>query len=134
LPAASEAVTVNCRATTSVSYTVSYGVRTLYDEGKAHKSGSTVPIKIQLIDGAGRNLSSPQLVVNAIGVIRVSDKVSDALAAPSDEAAGTDFKFDEAAVGYHFNFKTTGLASGRYVVVFRVGGDSSKYQAPFQVR
>ncbi len=46
--------------TATVPYSVSYGVRTLYDESKAHKSGSNVPIKIQLLDGAGRNLSSPQ--------------------------------------------------------------------------
>ena len=120
--------------TMSVRYTVGYGVRTLYDESKAHKSGSNVPLKIQLIDAAGRNLSSPLLVVTAVGVIRVSDRVTDALAELSDEAAGTDFKYDSGLAGYHYNFKTTGLASGRYVVMFRVGGDPATYQIPFQIR
>ena len=121
-------------ATATVPYSVAYGVRTLYDESKAHKSGSTVPIKIQLIDAAGRNLSSAQVVLHAAGVVRVSDKVSDALAEPSDEAPGTDFKYDAVAGAYHFNLKTTGLASGRYVVVFKAGSDAATYQAPFQVR
>ena len=121
-------------ATTTVRYSVVYGVRLLYDESKAHKSGSTVPLKVQLIDATGRNLSSALVVVSAIGVVRVSEKVSDALAEPSNEAAWTDFKYDAGSEGYHYNFKTTGLTSGRYVVVFRVGADSSTYQAPFQIR
>jgi hypothetical protein len=62
---------VGNRATATVVYNVRFGVRTFYDIDRAHKSGSTIPIKIQLIDGLGNNLSSPFLTVHEMGFYRV---------------------------------------------------------------
>ncbi len=45
-----------------------YAICPLHDATKAHKSGSTVPLKLQLCDGAGANLSDPAVVVNATSV------------------------------------------------------------------
>src|SRR5688572_29422757 len=45
----------------SVSYSVGYGFVALYDQTKVHKSGSTIPIKIQIVDANGVNQSSASL-------------------------------------------------------------------------
>lgn len=43
-----------------------YKIRALYDENKAHNSGSTIPVKIQLVDANGLNLSSqPDLLITS---------------------------------------------------------------------
>ncbi|HEU4892653.1 MAG TPA: SBBP repeat-containing protein [Vicinamibacterales bacterium] len=125
---------VGNRATATVLYNVRYGVRTFYDTDRAHKSGSTIPIRIQLVDGLGNNLSSPSLVVNEMGFYRVSDQVSGELANPNDAPGSMDFKYDPSVPGYHFNLKTPTLASGRYLLLFRVGDDPVFYSTPFQIR
>jgi hypothetical protein len=62
----------NTPAPQSASYTVGYGVVALYDQTKVHKSGSTVPIKIQVVDANGVNYSSASLPVQAMSVVLVS--------------------------------------------------------------
>jgi Tol biopolymer transport system component len=116
----------------SVGYTVGYGVSPQYDQTKAHKSGSTIPIKLQLTDVGGLNLSSAGLVVTASGTIRVSTNTSGELADAG--ASNPDFNFRYSGGGYIFNLKTTGYAPGTYLLLFRAGSDPTDHTVEFRIR
>ena len=49
-----------------------YHICPLYDETKAVRSRSTVPLKLQVCDSNGANLSSPDLIVTATQVTRTA--------------------------------------------------------------
>ncbi len=119
-------------ANASAVYTVGYGVCPQFDQTKAHKSGSTIPIKLQLCDANGNNLSSPNIAVTALGTLKLSDY------APGEvEDAGNsnpDDNFRLTGDIYHFNLKTTGLPTGTYVLVFRAGNDALTRSVQFQIK
>ncbi len=108
-----------------------YAVSLLYDPSKAAKSGSTIPIKLQLVSG-GVNVSSPSLVVHAVGVLKVSDSTSSVVVDAGNANPDFDFRYDASLAGYIFNLKTTGL-SGTYNLKFTVNG-LGDYTAPFAVK
>ncbi|HEX8456628.1 MAG TPA: DPP IV N-terminal domain-containing protein [Pyrinomonadaceae bacterium] len=110
-----------------------YGVRALYDQTKTHKSGSTVPIKLQLTNAAGANVSSSSLVLRATGTTFVSTNASGALEAPGKSNPDFDFRYDAGLVGYVFNLKTNGYAPGTYVLNFRVAGEPAVYGVQFRI-
>ena len=56
-------------ASQSVSYSVGFNICALYDQTKAHKSGRTVPIKLQVCSLNGASVSSPAISVVATGVV-----------------------------------------------------------------
>jgi hypothetical protein len=112
---------------------VVYGVRVLYDETKTHKSGSTVPVKLQLTNASGANVSSPTLVVKSVGTKLVS---KNAAGVPEDAGKSnpdSDFRYDAGLGGYVFNLKTTGYAPGTYVLTFRVAGDPTAHTVQFRI-
>jgi pectin methylesterase-like acyl-CoA thioesterase len=120
-----------------VNYTVGYKLNLLYDPNKVNKSGSTIPVKLQLFDDANANLSAPGAIAHAVGVSLVSTStygpVSDAGNANPDQ----NFRFDPTlgdTGGYQFNLKTTGLAAGTYRLYFTVGSDPYVYTTQFQIR
>jgi flagellar basal body L-ring protein FlgH len=128
-------------STASVIYNVvnspTYNIRLLYDPTKANRIGSTIPVKIQVLNAlSGRNVSSSNLVVHALGVTKESEYAP----GPAEDAGNAnpddDFRFNnfEGTGGYIFNLKMTGLTTGTYVLVFRVGNDSFTYGAGFQVK
>ncbi|HEV3470650.1 MAG TPA: SBBP repeat-containing protein [Pyrinomonadaceae bacterium] len=115
----------------------SYEVRVLFEQDKAHRSGSTVPVRLQVTDAGGANLSSPELIVKALGVTRVSTNASVELA--DSGSANPDFNFRYSAEvgdggGYVFNLSTRGYATGTYLLKFRVGSDPTTRSVEFQVR
>jgi hypothetical protein len=125
------------QTTVNVNYTVGYRLAPLYEMDKAHKAGSTVPIKLQLLDNAGANLSSGDTVVHSLGVSLVSADTYGPLADAGNANPDLDFRYDPAIGengGYIYNLKTTGLAAGTYRVSFTVGADPSVYTTLFQVR
>ncbi|HLL15724.1 MAG TPA: Ig-like domain-containing protein [Pyrinomonadaceae bacterium] len=116
---------------------VRYGVCALYDQTKAHRSGSTIPVKLQLCDASGANLSAQNIVLTAIGTRLVSPDawgdVEDAGQANPD----LNFRFtmlDQVTPGYIFNLQTKGLATGVYYLGFHVGSDPTIYTVQFQIR
>jgi endoglucanase Acf2 len=118
----------------SVNYLVSYGVRVLFDQTKAAKSGSTIPIKIQLVDANGNNLSTSAVVVHAVSVVQTSSSASILLDDAGQANPDFDFRYDSSLGGYIFNLKTTGYGTGTYVLTYTVQGDPVTHTVQFQVR
>jgi hypothetical protein len=103
-----------------------YSVCLLYDPTKAVHSGATIPIKLQLWDSSGNDLSSSSITVHAISVTQISTSTSGAVENAGKSNPDNDFRFDAtlgSTGGYIFNLKTTGLSTGMYKVNFTVTGD-----------
>ncbi len=117
--------------TSTVQVVVTYGVTALYDQTKAHKSGSTIPVKLQLVDAAGNNLSSPSLVVHVTGISPAppGTDFNSGNANPGD-----NFRYDPSLGGYIFNLSTKGFAAGEYTLSFTVTGDPVTHTVNFVVR
>jgi len=112
--------------------TVTYGVCALYDQTKVAKSGSTIPIKLQLCDASGSNASSPSVVVTAERLMLIS---TDVTGLPEDAGnANPDANFRYADSGYRFNLQTTGVGSGKWRLVFNVANDPVEHFVAFSVK
>jgi hypothetical protein len=108
--------------TVSVDFDIRYAICALFDQAKAWKSGSTIPIKLHLCNAAGVNQSSPGTVVTATGIRQVSAASNLGVNDAGDSNPDLDFRYDGGK--YMFNLKTTGLAAGAYLLDFEVGGES----------
>jgi len=124
----------NSAAPSVVNYTVNFSFQVLSDQTKAHKSGSTVPIKIQLVDANGANVSSPATVVHAVSVVQTASQASPLIDDAGNANPDFDFRYDASLGGYIFNLKTTGYGTGSYLLNFVAGGSSTVYPVGFQVR
>lgn len=116
-------------ASTSAALTqqVAYQVQLLYDTTQAHNSGATVPVKLQLADAAGTNLSASGITVTVTGLAPSP--------APGTAPAGT-FTFltlPDQGPGYQLNVKTTGYPAGTYTLSFTVSGDPTVHTATFVI-
>lgn len=124
----------NAADPTTVSYTVVFGLEVLFNQTKAHKSGSTVPIKVRLIDANGVNVSSVSTLLHAINVVQISNQASTTLDDAGNSNPDFDFRYDVGSGGYIFNLKTTGYGTGSYLLNFVAGNSPSNYSVRFQVR
>ena len=110
----------------------------LYDPSKSHKSGSTVPLKFQLCDANGNNLSSPSVIVHAAGLSKVDGSASNDVEDSGQANPDDDFRYDASlggTGGYIFNKSTKGLSAGTWSLVFTVDGAShAGYRLRFDVR
>lgn len=111
-----------------------YGICPLYDQEKTHKGGSTIPIKLQLCDAGGHNLSSPAIVVTAIGVMKISDTAFGSVEDSGNANPDFNFRYDPASAGYTFNLSTKGLGTGTYRLGFKAGSDPTIYTVQFRVK
>ncbi len=135
----------NAAAATN-TYDVKYNVCVLYDQTKAHKAGSTVPIKLYVCDVNGLNVSDSNLVVMATYLSK-----SDGTSSASVEDAGNsnpdnNFRFDSSLYpggGYIFNLsskspspalgQTTSLSKGTWKMYFKIG-TSTGYFVTFDIK
>ena len=124
----------NQAAPSNVSYTVGYGISVLFDQTKAHKAGSTVPVKIRLTDAAGLNVSSAGTVVHAVSVIQIGSQASTMLEDSGNSNPDFDFRFDPDSASYIFNLQTKGYRTGTYRLNFIAGSGAVIYSVQFQVR
>ena len=125
----------NIHATTFTPiHPASYNICPLYDANVAKKSGSAYPIKIQLCDSAGNNLSSPSIVVHAVGVTRTSTNTPAVLDDTGNANPDMDFRYDATLAGYVFNLSTKGYSTGTYTLSFAAGADPSTHSASFAVK
>ncbi|MBA2753300.1 MAG: hypothetical protein H0U40_02400 [Chloroflexia bacterium] len=114
---------------------VQYGICTLYDASKPVKSGATKPIKLQLCDSAGNNLSSPSLVLHAVNLIKVDGTVTSTAVEDAGQAnPDWDFRYDADLAGYIYNLSTGGLTTGTWQLLFTVNGGQTVYGANFDVK
>lgn len=123
----------------SVSYSVGYAACLLYDDTRAAKSGSTIPIKFQLCDALGNDVSSAGITVSALQVVMLSTSASTTVDDAGNANPDSNFRFDPTlgpTGGYIFNLQTTGLPTGSYVLTFTVSGDPTTHNSEllFQVR
>jgi hypothetical protein len=115
----------------------SYQVCLLYDPAKAVKRGATIPIKLQLCDGNGNDLSASGITVRATGVTLSSSSISGQVEDSGNSNPDNDFRFDSTlggTGGYIFNLSTKGLARGTYNLAFKAGTDPTAYSVPFEVK
>lgn len=138
--AGSKSFTVNAQdnvgnpAAQSASYSVGYKIVALYDPTKYAKSGSTIPIKLQLADYNGANVSAAGISVTAQSVTLTGSATSTVPADAGSANPDNNFRYDASLGGYIYNLSTKGLASGTYTLSFTVGGDPTTYTVQFQVR
>jgi hypothetical protein len=113
-------------ASQAVSYAVRYGSKLLSKPPVNGKVGSSVPIKLELINAAGKNVSSASLGMQALCVVvkGATDCSGSPAIAYSPPQAFTFMPSLDTGGGYQFNVKTTGLKSGTtYQLLFRVTGE-----------
>nr|MDQ3804909.1 PKD domain-containing protein [Acidobacteriota bacterium] len=120
--------------TSSTTVAVGYNVAALYDQAQEHNSGSTIPVRLQIADAAGNNLSSPGVVVTALGVAQVPNaSVGDLEPAASNSDPDGVFRFGDGE--YKFNLKTSrSWAAGTYYLYVKVGSDPTPHALAFQIR
>jgi hypothetical protein len=111
-----------------------YNICPLYDQNVAKKAGSAYPIKIQLCDASGNNLSSPSISVHATSVTRVSTNTPATLDDTGNANPDFDFRYDATISGYVFNLSTRGCATGTYDLNFTAGSDPTQHSALFAVK
>jgi hypothetical protein len=115
-------------APATVTFAVSYRVAVLTDLSKSVHQNATLPVKIQITNAAGANLSSTTLTVHAVGVDATTFAPS-----PGSSQPGQDFTFTSPPAGYQYNVKTTTLAPGQHTLVFTVGSDPTQHSIVFTV-
>jgi hypothetical protein len=106
--------------------TAAYQVKLLYDPTKVNKSGSTVPVKLQLLNAVGANVSAAGITVT---VTSLSPSP-----APGKAPTGTfTFLTLDQGPGYQLNVKTTGYPKGTYTLSFTAGSDPTVHTAQFVI-
>jgi YVTN family beta-propeller protein len=124
----------NTASSLTVNYVVKFGLVVLFDQTKASKSGSTVPIKVRLVDSNGSNVSAIGTVLHATSVIQTSSLASTVLDNAGSSNPDFDFRYDAGLGGYIFNLQTSGYETGTYILNFAAAGGSAVYTVGFQVR
>jgi hypothetical protein len=118
-------------ASATSKLTVAYAVCDLYNTVQAKQSGSTYPIIVAVCDANNQNVSTPGMVLSAVGwgvSILTFSPVPDA---GNSNGNGT---FRNTGGSFMWNLQTTGMASGNYNVFFTISGDPTLHFAPFAVR
>ena len=116
---------------------VSYGICPLYDQSKAHKSGSTIPIKLQLCDNSGNNVSAPNISVVATAITLASTNAPGVLSDSGNANPDFNFRYSSdigSSGGYVFNLSSRGYGVGTYNLHFRAGNDPVTHTVQFQVK
>ena len=118
----------------SAQYEVCYGIGVLYDPLIAKKSGSAYPIKVQLRNASGQNVSSPSIIVHAVSVTRASNNAPGPLEDTGNANPDFDFRYDSSLGGYIFNLGTKGILTGTYNLNFTAGADPTTHSVAFAVK
>jgi galactose oxidase-like protein/Kelch motif protein len=114
-----------------------YQICSLYDQTKSVKGGSTVPIKLELCDSNGNDLSSSSITLHGVDLSPLSSEASAALEASGNANPDNDFRFDPTlgtSGGYIFNLSTKGLGSGTWGLDFAAGPTAEVHQVQFGVK
>lgn len=121
----------------SADYTVSYAVCPLFDTAKAKPAGSVVPVAIMLCDADGANVSSEQVQVSTVALVRVSDQVTAPVESVGSSSPDSGFRWSNglgAGGGYKYNLSTKGMASGTWDLRITATGDPTVHVVRFQLK
>jgi probable HAF family extracellular repeat protein len=114
-----------------------YRIHELYDTTRAARRGSTLPVKFEVQDSLGNNVSSPALVVTALRTEQLSTQAPGEPIDSGHSNPDAAFRYDASLVaggGYIFNLSTSELESGTYLLVFTIGGSPVEYSIRFQIK
>jgi hypothetical protein len=106
---------------------VTYAIKVLYDQTKVNNSGATVPIKVQLDNAAGSNLSSASIVLTVAGLSPDP--------APGIPPSG-NFTFTNltgSGPGYLLSVKTTRYPNATYTLSFTATDDPVTHTVKFVI-
>jgi hypothetical protein len=119
-------------ASISCSYTVSYRIVYLYNTIAPTNSGASVPIRIELADYFGNDVSAANITVTAKSV---TNTVTNATLKPTSPGATNPLMTFVVSPthGYLYVLKSTGYAKGNYSLDFSAGADPLSYHAPFVI-
>jgi hypothetical protein len=122
-------------STKTADYTVGYRICALFDQTRSYRIGSTIPVKLQICDATGANVSAQGRTVVATTLVKKDSQASPTLATASGNAnPDNNFRYDAGLVGYIYNLSTKGLATGTWVLSFTVTGDPTTHTVQFDVR
>ena len=124
--------TFTAASTDTATLSVSFNICLLYDPTKAVKSGATYPIKLQLCDANGNNVSSADIVLHAVNIQQISTSAYGDVITTGNANPDNNFRFDNGA--YILNLKTSGLSTGVYNLYFTAGDDPVQHVVQFQVK
>jgi len=111
---------------------VAYGQCVLFDQTKAHQGGSTIPIKPQLCDATGANVSVAAVSIVSTAIHLVSTNAPGPLEDSGNANPNNQFRF--AGDGYIFNLSLKGFTQGTYALAFKAGADPTTHTVQFQVK
>ena len=121
-------------SSSTVGYAVTYRICALYDQTAVRKLGSAVPIKLQLCNASGANVSSASIVVTARSVTLTTTQVSGAPSDTGNANPDSNFRYDSSLTGYIYNLSTKPLTAGTWTLTFTVAGDPIAHTVQFQVQ
>jgi hypothetical protein len=110
-----------------------YSVARLDDASRPHRRGSTIPLKIRVLNG-DVNVSTAALQVVVTTVRQVTSATVGSVQDAGNANPDGGFRYSDAIGGYVYNLSTVGLATGTYELQFRIGNDTTPYMQLFQVR
>jgi hypothetical protein len=110
---------------------VTYGVKILSNTFSPVHSGESLPIRLEVVNASGHNLSSTHLTVTAISLIGPGGQTY----TPQTEGkANFNNVFRPVCGGYEYNLDTRGLPAGTYTLLVKVGDDPVLHAVTFTVR
>ena len=114
---------------------IAYEVDTLTDLSKAFHAGRTIPIKLQLTDANGNNISSPNIDVTAtrLDLVTGTETTQVALQDAGNANPNDQFRYDSSLQGYIFNLSTKDLGAGEYDFSWMAGDDPTPHVLNFQL-
>jgi len=111
--------------------------RQLYAGDASVRTGEKFPVRLQILGDGGHDISSPLLIVHAVGVSSAADPSASVKPLPGDPGVSQTFTYDARvgdSGGYRFDVDTTGLPPGIYSLHYRVGADTDTHVVPFRVK
>ena len=127
-----------CDGAESPNYSIGYtegivnitnGTVALFDESLERKTGSSVPIKVQLLDASGQNVSSPDVTVTL-----ASPALAPSPATASQPTGEFRFVRDRKGDFYQYDLKTSRYATGTYTVFWQVQDDPVTHSVTFVLK
>jgi len=111
-----------------------YAVKPLYDQTRAVKRGACYPVKVEVDNSAGANVSSQVLTVHAVSLAFASNNLPGTRDDVGNANPDNDFRFDATLGGYIFNLSTRDLYAGEWNLNFTIGDDPTIHTLQFHVK